>query len=288
MMHPVQLLTSHLERSHAGRVEPIPQAAVEASRSYYRRAFSAFNRLATAVAEREALDARLAEEERLASLGRLASGMAHEINNPLGGLFNAIDTLKRHGSDAQVRSTTIELVERGLRGIRDVVRAALMSYRAERDDRLMRPEDIEDLRLLMAPEARRRGVLLRWRNALTGEIPLRATVIRQIALNLVLNACQATPSDQWVAVSFARNGDALELSIEDLGAGMPDTAVATLMGPAGASAPIGKGTGLGLWMTNRLICELGGSALVTLRPAGGTLVTVTIPMQRQMEFDHVA
>jgi signal transduction histidine kinase len=288
MMHPVQLLTSYLERSHAGRVEPIPQVAVEASRSYYRRAFSAFNRLAAAVAEREALDARLAEEERLASLGRLASGMAHEINNPLGGLFNAIDTLKRHGSDTQVRSTTIELVERGLKGIRDVVRAALMSYRAERDDRLMRTEDIEDLRLLMAPEARRRGVHLRWHNELRGEVPLRATVIRQIALNLVLNACQATPRDQWIAISFTRIGDALELTVEDAGPGMPDTALATLSGPAGASAPIGKGTGLGLWMTNRLICEVGGAALVTLRPGGGTRVTVTIPMQRQMELDDVA
>ncbi len=80
----------------------------------HQRPFAAFNRLASAVADREALSARLAEEERLASLGRLASGMAHEINNPLGGLFNAIDTLKRHGGDRSTRNVTLDLVERGI------------------------------------------------------------------------------------------------------------------------------------------------------------------------------
>ena len=139
MMRPVRLLTSHLERSHAGHVEPIPEHGRRAASGDYKRPFAAFNRLAAAVAEREALHARLAEEERLASLGRLASGMAHEINNPLGGLFNAIDTLKRHGADAQRAQTTLDLIDRGLRGIRDVVRAALMSYRAERDDRPLQP-----------------------------------------------------------------------------------------------------------------------------------------------------
>jgi two-component system OmpR family sensor kinase len=288
MMRPVHLLTSHLERSHAGHVEPIPEQAVQSASGDYRRPFAAFNRLAAAVAEREVLHARLAEEERLASLGRLTSGMAHEINNPLGGLFNAIDTLKRHGSDAQVRGTTIDLIDRGLRGIRDVVRAALMTYRAEGDDRLLRPEDIDDLRVLIAPEARRRGVFLRWHSEVTGEVSLPATTIRQILLNLVLNACQATPRDGWVAVSVAKSPRAFVLRIDDDGPGMPQSAGTLLTEQASRPAPIGRGTGLGLWMTNRLIREVAGSAAVETRPEGGTRVTVTIPLRLQMELDHVA
>ena len=288
MMRPVRLLTSHLERSHAGHVEPIPAQVVESASSDYKRPFAAFNRLAAAVAEREALDARLAEEERLASLGRLASGMAHEINNPLGGLFNAIDTLKRHGADANVRRTTIDLIDRGLKGIRDVVRAALMSYRAERDNRPLKPEDIADLQLLTSPEARRRGVFLRWHNQLTGEVPLRATIMRQILLNLVLNACQTTVRNGWVAVSVAEAPAAVVLQIDDDGPGMPSSAAAMLTEQAARPAPIGKGTGLGLWMTNRLIREVAGSAAVETRPEGGTRVTVTIPIRLQMELGHVA
>jgi two-component system, OmpR family, sensor kinase len=288
MMRPIGVLTNYLERSHSGEVAPIPDAVMARVPTDHRRPFAAFNRLATAVAEREALDARLAEEERLASLGRLASGMAHEINNPLGGLFNAIDTLKRHGSDADVRRTTIDLVERGLKGIRDVVRAALMSYRAERDDRLLHPEDIDDLRLLIAPEARRRGVFLRWHDGLGPEMPLRATVMRQITLNLVLNACQATPREGRVVVTFVQTEDAVVLRVEDEGAGMPSAAAAMLTAGAGVPAPIGSGTGLGLWMTNRLIRELKGSASIDARPEGGTRVTVTLPIRQEMELDHVA
>lgn len=288
MMQPVRLLSTYLERSHAGQVSPIPDAVVARTASDYKRPFAAFNRLASAVAEREALGAQLAEEERLASLGRLASGMAHEINNPLGGLFNAIDTLKRHGGDAKVRGSSIELVERGLKGIRDVVRAALMSYRAGHDDRNLKPEDIDDLRLLISPEARRRGVFLRWHNELSREVPLRATEMRQIILNLVLNACQAAPRDSWVGVSIAGTPDTIELRIADAGPGMPATAVAMLTGTAGLPAPIGKGTGLGLWMTNRLISELDGNVSVEARADGGTRVTVAIPIRQAVELSDVA
>jgi signal transduction histidine kinase len=288
MMRPMRLLTGHLERSHAGRVEPISERAVAAASSDYKRPFAAFNRLAAAVAEREELDARLAEEERLASLGRLASGMAHEINNPLGGLFNAIDTLKRHGADAQVRKTALDLIDRGLAGIRDVVRAALMSYRGERDDRLLRPEDIEDLRLLISPEARRRGVFLRWNSELGSDVPLLASTTRQILLNLVLNACQATPRNGWVVVSVTASSEAVELRVDDQGPGMPPSAGAMLTEGAARPAPIGKGTGLGLWMTSRLVRELAGSASVEARPGLGTRVTVTIPVRPAMELDHVA
>lgn len=288
MMRPVQTLTHYLERSHAGQVEPIPESVVEAASGDYKRPFAAFNRLAAAVAERESLGVQLAEEKRLASLGRLTSGMAHEINNPLGGLFNAIDTLKRHGTDGEIRKTTLDLVERGLKGIRDVVRAALMSYRAERDDRLLKPEDIEDLRLLISPEARRRGVLLHWHNELTDEVALRATAMRQIILNLVLNACQASPRDAWASASIAQTSGAIVLRVQDAGPGMPPAAVAMLTGAADRPAPIGKGTGLGLWMTNRLIRELDGNVSVGSGKGGGTLVTVSVPLRREVEFSHVA
>lgn len=289
MMRPVHLLTSYLERSHTGEVSPIPDSVLARTSGDYRQPFEAYNRLAAALAEREALGAQLAEEERLASLGRLASGMAHEINNPLGGLFNAIDTLKQHGDKPAVRKSTIDLVERGLKGIRDVVRAALMSYRTERGQRFLRPEDIEDLRLLISPEARRRGVFLEWRNGLVREFPVAASAVRQIILNLVLNACQIAPRDSWILVGLSEVDHALVLAVEDQGPGMQPEAVTMLKGTEGLPAPIGQGTGLGLWMTNRLVRELAGTISVETGARDGTRVTVTIPMKReQMELSHVA
>jgi signal transduction histidine kinase len=288
MMRPVRVLTAFLERSQTGEVAPIPESVVVRAGGDFKRPFAAFNKLASAVAERTALSVRLAEEERLASLGRLASGMAHEINNPLGGIINAIDTLKRHGDKPEVRRTTIDLIDRGLKGIRDVVRAALVSYRVDRDDRPLKAEDIEDLCLLISPEARRRGVFLQWRNGLGSEVPVRAAPIRQIILNLVLNACQATPRDSPVRVSINECDDSVILEVEDEGPGMPPEARAMLTGSAALQAPIGKGTGLGLWMTNRLVRELNGEVRIASGKRGGTCIVVSVPLSRKMELGNVA
>jgi signal transduction histidine kinase len=106
------------------------------------------------------------------------------------------------------------------------------SLRSLPDDRDLKPEDIEDLRLLISPEARSRGVFLRWQNALSCAMPLRATAVRQIALNLALNACQASPRDHWVSVSITQTSEAIVLEVEDVGPGMPPAAVAMLTGTA--------------------------------------------------------
>jgi signal transduction histidine kinase len=221
MMRPVQVLADHLESSSVNRVAVIPDHELADARPEYRRTFAAYNRLAKAMIEREAMAARLAEEERLASLGRLASGMAHEINNPLGGLFNVIDTMKRHGAEASVRVKSLDLIERGLTGIRDVVRATLMTYRAETDRRMLRPEDVDDLELLLGPEAQRRGIFLTWTRDLVGEFNIPASTLRQIAINLVLNACQASPRDSWVNVFVSSDDVRFQLVVEDEGPGLP-------------------------------------------------------------------
>ena len=270
-------------------VQAIPDTIVKAARPEYRRTFAAYNTLATAMQEREAMAAQLAEEERLASLGRLASGMAHEINNPLGGLFNAIATLKRHGHHGGVRAQSIDLIERGLKGIRDVVLAALMTYRADRDQRDLRSEDIDDMRLLVSPEARRKGVQLVWQSHVHHDLPVPASAIRQILLNLVLNACQASPRDGWASVDVRADHSTFELVVEDDGPGLPPRAAEILTGNAVIPAPIGEGAGLGLWMTNRLIRECAGSATVEAGARGGARLTVSIPINRPREgMRHVA
>lgn len=288
MMRPVRLLTDYLERSHGGNVEPIPEPAITKAGRDYQRPFAAFNKLARALAERETLGAQLAEEERLASLGRLASGMAHEINNPLGGLFNALDTLRQHGEKEHVRRGAVDLIERGLKSIRDVVRATLLTYRVEPDGRFLRGEDIGDLELLILPEVRRRDISLQWHNALPAELPLPATPIRQIILNLVLNACQAAPRETCVTVTISASWDELLFVVEDQGAGLPPEAAAMLIRGEAMSPPIGRGGGLGLWMTGRLIRELTGTVIVVAKAETGTHITVSVPLHREGSISHAA
>lgn len=289
MMRPVQVLTRHLQAS-GDAVTPVPADEACRAGTEFRQLYGTFNRMVDAVREREALTLRLAEEERLASLGRLASGMAHEINNPLGGLFNAIDTLKAHGERPDVRRRSIELVERGLKGIRDVVSATLVTHRADRHLRDLEPSDLDDLRLLLGPELRRRSQVLAWNNALDRAAAAPAGAIRQIALNLLLNACQATPPGGEVAFSAkVVQPGRLHVTVEDTGSGLDVAGTEVLCGErAAGGAGSGRGNGLGLWMVRRLVGEIGGTLAVARREPAGTSITVEVPLAVARELADVA
>jgi signal transduction histidine kinase len=288
MLGPLRTLSRHLDLAVSGAVQPIAPDEVGAATREFGRLFRRFNVMAGAVNEREALAKELAREERLASLGRLASGMAHEINNPLGGLFNAIDTLKRHGDRPSVRAASLDLIERGLKGIRDVVRSALATYRADGDPRDLAPADLDDLRLLIGAEVRRRAMDLDWCNDLGRDLPVPATAMRQVVLNLVLNALQASPAGSRVRFEATVAQDHLRIAVHDQGPGFGAEARAVLLGAASRPAPIGDGAGLGLWMIRRLVRDLRGDIAVETSDLGGALVRVTIPLTGPQEMRDVA
>jgi signal transduction histidine kinase len=288
MMNPIKILSRYLGRARTGGVEPIPPHLVTAPGSEFGRLFAHYNEMAAAIAERESLTTRLAEEEKLASLGRLASGIAHEINNPLGGLFNAIDSLRRHGDKEAVRSTSISLLERGLSGIRDVVRATLHVYRADRNLRQLTAQDIEDLALLVRPEVKRKRIQFEWNCGFHGSVPADAASIRDIALNLLLNACAATPVGGRVEFSVSRTSEALELRFVDEGSGFPESAKIYIESADAGRAPIEERAGLGLWIVRRLADELNAIVTVAAHERGGTIVRVNIPLLKAERLSSVA
>ena len=107
MLQPLGVLTHHVEQVRDGRVEPIPYRDRIKVSSEFGQLFDRFNEMARAIRERQTLASHLAEQEKYAMLGRLASGMAHEVNNPLGGMLNAIDTIQAHGNDPGVLETSL-------------------------------------------------------------------------------------------------------------------------------------------------------------------------------------
>ena len=287
MIGPMRVLETHMRAAAQGSAEPIP--AVDLPEGEVASLFRGYNALVHAERERANFAMQLAEEEKLASLGRLASGMAHEINNPLGGLFNALDTLKKHGTTPGVRDTSISLIERGLAGIRDVVEAALATYRPERSPRPLTADDVEDVRLLLRSELSRRRQRLEWtldwgRDA---ELPIRSGPVRQALLNLLLNATAVTPDGGTVTLAAKRRGPALVVRIGDEGPGMAGDIAAILVdsdpGPA-----VRAGRGLGLWMVRKVVDELNGKAEVVAKKDGGTDVVLTFPVEWENAGTHAA
>ena len=286
-LRPVRILTRYFLQGAAGKPSAIPNHQLGNERSEFGLLFRRYNELVHAMTEREALAAQLAQQEKLSSLGRLASGMAHEINNPLGGLFSTIDTLKRHGEDQFVRLRAISLLERGLAGIRDVVRATLVMYRVEAAECPLNPADLDDLELLVGPEAQRRELDLIWDNRITSEVMVRAGAIRQAVLNLLLNACSASPHRGRVWLLAEENDDGLSISVRDEGPGLDADRIRYLESHDDNTAPRPGQGGLGLWIVRRLVSEVAG-ALKVIRPsAGGTMITLVIPKRVTEDLRHV-
>lgn len=282
MIRPVRLLTDRLRRAQAGLFDRVPIGKLPPSRSEYGRLLRGYNDLIDALGEREALAGRLAERERESVLGRLAATLAHEVRNPLGGMATALDTVRKFGDNPDARSQALDLIERGLWSIRDVVGSVLAFHRMPADGRKLNPGDLEDLRILIAPEIARRGLHLSWYSAIEDDINVNATETRQIALNLLLNACEASPPNGHVGfqVSVASSGNQaqqpeLRLEVSDAGPGLPPAVIAALteLGTLDAKDPP---RGLGIRVVRDLVRGLGGRITATAGEAGSRIV-VALP-----------
>jgi len=277
MLQPLGVLAGYVERAREGRVEPIPERYRKKVASEFGQLFDRFNAMARAVNDRETLASHLAEQEKYAMLGRLASGMAHEVNNPLGGMMNAIDTLQSHSEDPEVLSKSLDFLKRGLAGIRNVVRAALVTYKGGSDTSLLTPTDLDDLPFLVQHETGVRRLRLNWRNHVTEPLAIDGPTVRQITLNLLLNACAASPFGGEIAVDASSTDGALRIAVSDEGPGLPDDVAALLSSAGQIAAPSRESKGLGLWTTGNLIQRLNGVAAIE-RSDAGTRIVVTLPI----------
>jgi len=268
-------------------IEQIPDATIGAQGREFRQLFTRYNAMAQVLNERETLAAQLAEEEKLASLGRMASGMAHEINNPLGGMFNALDSLKKHGSHEQVRATSIRLLEHGLAGIRDLVRSTLATYRVDQRPRDLTVADLDDLRLLLKPEAKQRKLRLDWRNDIGESVHVPAVPVRDAVLNLLLNACHSSPEEGTVRFWASSEDGTFIAEISDRGAGLLPHIREYIERKGAGSAPLDRRSGLGLWIVKRLCDEMNGELTVVKSDHDGTTIRLSV-RPKTLDMKHVA
>ncbi|KAA6182378.1 HAMP domain-containing histidine kinase [Thiohalocapsa marina] len=241
-----------------------------------------FTEMLDALAEKAALEERMLATERLAAVGRVAAGVAHEINNPLGGMIMAIDTYRtRPGATDPETARLLDLLDRALQQIQATVSALLVEARP--DGRTLTPADIDDVRTLVKPRLTRDGTSLGWHTAWTGDSPaatgLPAAPVRQLLLNLVLNAVAAAGRDGAVQVRVAAADGELRLDIENRGRPLPAEQLHHAFEPYPMPRP-GRSGGLGLWMCYQIASQLGGH--ITLEADGPlTRVGVRLPLRRE-------
>jgi signal transduction histidine kinase len=275
VLRPVARLTDAMGQS-ADALQPIPEEAVPRRNPEIAHLYDTYNRLIHAVEERNATAKRLAERERFVSLGRLAGTLAHEVNNPLGGLLNTVDTLRTYPERADVVKSSADLLDRGLRHMRDMVRATLDTHRAAPEATALSRTDFEDLNLLIRPEAERRGQDLHWDLALPdgGLRRLPAGPVRQIALNLLLNASSAAGYGGRIGLRLAPEAGGIVLAIQDSGPGLPEHLRPRLL----SGASVESGGGVGLRLVRELVQGLDGRITLGQSPEGLSEIRVHLPL----------
>lgn len=238
------------------------------------RAGASFKRMLKELKDKESLEQEMLVSERLAAVGRLSTGIAHEINNPLGGMLNTINTYKKHGSGDPRTLKTLSMLERGLTQIKDTVAALLVEAKVENHPLSRR--DIEDTRTLVAAEAAGKGIALVWENDITADLPLPSTLVRQILLNLLLNAIRA--ADKRAECQVYRDSRSLTLVVKNDGGHIAEEDMPYLFEPFSRLSR--NGHGLGLWITYQIMRQLNGGILVESEP-GETRFSVTLPLQEE-------
>jgi signal transduction histidine kinase len=247
---------------------------LEESKDEIGRLATAFREMLAGLREKAEFERQIISSGRLAALGRLSAGIAHEINNPLGGMLNAINTFRRHGNGDPMTLKTMDLLERGLTQIKETVAALLVEARVAAHPLV--PQDVEDVRTLVLSDAHRKQARLEWDNRLGEGIPLPSTAVRQILINLLLNALRAIEPGGRVSCAVERADGALRLVVGNDGAHIPAERLDHLFEPfAGGD---GEGHGLGLWVTYQIVEQLGGRISAQSAP-GDTRFEVGLPLE---------
>jgi two-component system, NtrC family, sensor kinase len=236
-----------------------------------------FRRMLSQLRDKQALEASMLASERLATVGRITAGIAHEINNPLGGMLNAISTHRRHGGADPLTARTLSLLDRGLQQIRDTVGALLVEARVT--SHALEPQDLEDVRTLVSPDAQQRSVELEWDSDVQGRLELPSSQVRQILLNLLLNAIQASDPGSTVYCHLQGTGDGLQMSVINHGAPIPREQMERLFEPFVSGTT--SGSGLGLWVTYQLVSQMDGRIEVESGDDRQTRFEVWLPLRSE-------
>lgn len=228
------------------------------------------------------LEAELAHSERLASIGRLAAGVAHEVGNPITGVACLAQNLVHEHDDQAIRESVDQILEQTKR-VSGIIQSLIgFSHSGGADDEAFAPVAVcecvnEAVRLVRLSHA---GKQLEFVNDCAGGHQVKGDRQRllQVFVNLLSNACDASSPDGRIEVDSRVEDDLLEVTVADRGAGIAPEHLDRLFEPFFTTKQPGEGTGLGLPMVYKIIEAHGGTIHVDSRPGEGTRVAVRLPL----------
>jgi signal transduction histidine kinase len=227
--------------------------------------------------------ARMIQSEKLAAVGTFASGLAHEVRNPLNSVALQLSLLERRAAPLEQKVSSeirelIAVIREEIKRLDGLVSDFLELSRAGRLQR--RPTDLDalldDVARLLRPEARGHGITLR-RQSLDGappELALDGEKIKQVVINLVRNAIEAMQDGGVVTLESGADGGSAVVRVRDTGPGLPEGLDVFQLFVTNKPG----GTGLGLSIAQQIVLEHGGELLAASQPGKGATFTIRLPL----------
>ncbi len=240
------------------------------------------------ISSRVQLEEQLQISEKMASLGLLAAGVAHEVNTPLTGISSYTQMLLQ-GADADDPTTKVlEKIERQTFRAAKIVNGLLNLARPAQVD--SGPVDINGVvnDVLSLLEHQFKTGSIQVRKELASSSPTVQGIeykLQQVFLNLFLNARDAMPKGGWLSISTRIGTDGATIEVADTGSGIPADHLSRIYDPFFTTKDIGKGTGLGLSITYGIVQEHGGTITCDSSPGHGTRFTLTLPLATARAVD---
>src|SRR5687768_5969165 len=229
--------------------------------------------------ERRRVEQHLFESEKLAAVGRLAASIAHEVNNPLEAIKNAL-YLMQTAPDVEQNTRFLEIARKETERVSHIIRQMLgFARRPGEVDWVDVNQLLEETLVLLEKKMRQQRIrVTKQLDPLLPPIRARADQLRQVFLNLILNAQQAIAAEGEIRISTARYDQALQPSIlvqlSDSGVGIAEDDIARIFDPFFSTGK--KGTGLGLWVTQDIVRQHGGRIEVSSDIGRGTVFSIVL------------
>ncbi len=220
------------------------------------------------------------QAEKLASIGRLASGVAHEINNPLNGIRSCLYSIEKNPENVKQNEEYMELINEGITNIEFIVKKLLgfARQKGESIERIDINENIEKVISLLDYKIVRKNVEI-IKNYKNGKISVEADsqLFQEVLMNIIINALDAVGEEGRIEIITEKESKNVVVEISDNGEGIEETEIEKIFDPFYTSKEPGQGTGLGLSVSLGIIANMGGTIEVESKKGKGSLFRIIIP-----------
>lgn len=236
------------------------------------------------ITHKKNMQKHLARAEKLAAVGQMAAGLAHEINNPLGVINCYANLIQKSARDNPSIKNDVEIIQKHTLNCKHIVED-LLNFARVSDTRKAKGDVRQALDAvldILDKQTVGKGIKVerRYANRMP-EVVIDQDKMRQVFINLVINAIHAIEKKGLIVVSAKVSEDSafIEIRIRDTGPGIPKEHLDSIFDPFFTTKKTGEGTGLGLSISYGIIQEHGGDIQVTSSSQNGTLFTITLPVE---------